>query len=127
MRERRLMDNFTNCCQGDSEAIADYYFRFNNTLKDISLAGVQAPTEPMQALRFIENLSDRQYLEFKTTSRNFVNLGIAYPATLSAAVSKVSEYIPTLTQSLPTRTIAAVANLATEKKTCNYCHREGHV
>jgi hypothetical protein len=126
MQERRLVDSFANCVQGDTEPIADYYFRFSNTIKDIVLAALTAPSDAMQAHRFIENLSDRQYFEYKTSSRNFSNLGIAYPATLSAAVAKVSEYRPTMAASLPSRHVAAVANIATEKKRCTYCGRERH-
>jgi hypothetical protein len=50
-----------------------------------------------------DHASSQIYRDRKTSSRNFVNLRIAYPATLTAAVAKVSEYIPTLTQSLHAR------------------------
>jgi hypothetical protein len=59
MKESRFMDNFTSCSHRDNEPIADYFFRFKNSMKDITLAGLPRPAETIQALRFIENLSDR--------------------------------------------------------------------
>jgi hypothetical protein len=103
MREKRLIDSFTNCIQSDSESLAEDYVRFNNSIKDISLAKLTLPSDEMQALRFIEKLSDKQYIEFKT------NLGIAYPDTLAKAIAKVSEYHPSSRFNY-NQPIAAVAN-----------------
>jgi hypothetical protein len=41
MKERRLIDNFTSCSQGDNEPIAEYFFRFSNAIKDITLQDFQ--------------------------------------------------------------------------------------
>jgi hypothetical protein len=128
MREKRLIDSFTNCIQGDGESLAEYYFRFNNSIKDITLAKLTLPSDAMQALRFIENLSDKQYIEFKTNSRNFVNLGITYPNTLSKAIAKVSEYHPSsrINYNQPIAAVANAAKIRHTKRHCTHCQRDNH-
>ena len=125
MRTKRVTDAFNQCKQGDSENLETYFTRFANTIKDITTAGVLPPLPAMQALTFIENLSDKNYLEFKTTSRNLMIYGGAYPTDLPAAIQRVREYRP-LFQVPTQRVIPAATNAITTNTYCEYCKRINH-
>jgi hypothetical protein len=141
------------CRKEASETLAQFHARFRDCVREMK-ATTQTVSEPSQAIRFIDSLDNSNFYEFKRMVENGPALGVAYPATLAAALEAANNFVPPSTSFKPTHhrenTVAVYKTQKSEPKKasvqgqerkgakeaapeqarfpykCHNCHKVGH-
>jgi hypothetical protein len=82
-----------SCRKEPSETLAQFHARFKDCIREMK-ATTQTVSEPSQAIRFIDSLDNSNFYEFKRMVENGPALGVAYPATLAAALEAANNFVP---------------------------------
>ena len=90
-KSKRIQDAFIGCVQERNESIPDFITRFRNSIKDFQIAGVNPPSDEIQALTFIDNLNQFNS-DFRTSIATATCNGRAEPLTLQEAISRLEEF-----------------------------------
>jgi hypothetical protein len=92
-RKDRIAKEYISCRKEQWETLAQFHARFQDRIRDMK-ATTQEVSEPSQAIRFIDSLDNSNFYEFKRMVENGPTLGVAYPATLAAALEAANNFVP---------------------------------
>jgi hypothetical protein len=92
-RQDRVLKEYMGCRKETIETLAQFHSRSKDRIREMA-ATSQIISEQIQAIRFIDSLDNVTFYEFKRMIENGPTLGVAYPATLAAALEAANNFVP---------------------------------
>lgn len=114
-KAKRIHDAYRSCKQDRNEDFATFYHRFQNTIKDFTIANVTSPSDADQAMTFLDNLSEH----FNDLRYHLAVFNTNYPTTLADAVEIATKH-------LQKKPIHSNATVHVAKVKCSICNKIGH-
>ena len=80
--------------QRQTETLSDFHHRMSHTIDSYEMLGLEKPSAPTQAMRFIQGLDSSRYATMQTSFANELHNGRdLYPTDLPTAVLKASRWM----------------------------------